>query len=67
MAHLVNVVQLNEQGEHVRVKYTHEFMFEVSAKKWMDGFNRVYNMGDGDDDDDNFVAVYVGEKETNKS
>lgn len=60
MAHIVDVVQLNEQGEQVRAKYTHEFAFEATARKWADGFNRVYsNPGD---DEDRFLAVYAGQK-----
>ena len=60
MAHLVNVVELNEQGEQLRVKYTHEFVFEATARKWADGFNRVYD--NSVDDDNHWVAVYAGKK-----
>lgn len=60
MAHLVNIVQLNKQGEQVRVKYTHEFAFEAGAKKWIEGFNHVYRQPE--DDEDRFLAVYAGEK-----
>lgn len=60
MAHLVNIVQLNEQGEHVRVKYTHKFVFEATARKWADGFNRIYS--DPVDDEDRVLAVYAGEQ-----
>lgn len=61
MAHLVNVVKLNEQGEQLCVKYTHKFVFEATARKWADGFNQVYVNDDGDDD--HWVAVYAGEKD----
>ena len=59
MSHIVTVVQVNEQGDLIGVKYKHEFYFESSARKWADGFNRVY--GNPDEDEDRFLAVYVGE------
>lgn len=64
MVHSVNVMQLNENGEYMRVTSTHEFAFEVSARKWVDGFNRVHS--ELSTDDDNYLAVYVGEQTTEK-
>ena len=57
MAHVVNIIQLNDRGEQLGVKYTHEFMFEASARKWIDGFNRVHSL----DAEEPWVAVYAGE------
>ena len=57
MTHIVNIIKLSDQGDQLSIKYTHEFMFEGTARKWIDSFNLVNN---SDDPDDRWIAVYAG-------